>query len=315
MPRPILLDTDLGSAAEDALALALALAAHELEIVAITHAGREAATRARITGKLLALAGRPEIPVHAGCRVPLLGGTGFDWFGHEGEGILEPGEYVPVAEEHAVDALLRLSRARGGLEVVAIGPLTNLAVALVKDPDLAGRLSRITLAGGELGGQEGAVGGLFADPHASLVVLRSGIPATWVTGDATRVWLRSEDLRRLEALETPFHAALARAVGIWTPIQRRLLRARGVPLEDTHVAQLGDALAVASTYDGSFFRFEEIEMEPAIEEGVFRALERSETTDRSVPVRCAVEVDAERVRAHFLDRVSRFHPPGDRSTR
>ena len=89
MAHRIVLDTDMASDVDDALCLALALAAPELEILAVTHVGREPQLRARVTRKLLELAGRSEIPAYAGCRVPVLAGEGFNWFGHEGVGILE----------------------------------------------------------------------------------------------------------------------------------------------------------------------------------------------------------------------------------
>ena len=79
-----------------------------IPVLAVTAVGRESRLRAQIGEKLLELAGRSEIPVHAGCRVPVLGGNTFNFWGHEGEGILEPGEVPPVDEEHAVDALLDL---------------------------------------------------------------------------------------------------------------------------------------------------------------------------------------------------------------
>jgi purine nucleosidase len=314
----VILDTDLGSDVDDALALALALASPEIDILAITHVGRESRLRAQITEKLLRLAGRSEIPVHAGCRVPVLGGNTFGCQGHEGEGILEPGEDPPVDEEHAVDALLRLSLLHSDLEVVAVGPMTNLAVALMKDPDLAGRIRRLTIMGGHLrkveyGGfvfPHGIDYNLCSDPHASFVVLRSGIPARLVTADVTlRVWLREQDLSRIEAAGTPFHGALARAVRIWTPVMNRLFGGAGARMDQDNVAFLHDPLTVAASYDESFCTFEELEVEPAISEGdLFRTLERPGATEGSSPMRCATGVDAEGFRDHFVERVCSLAP-------
>ena len=311
-PR-VLLDTDLGSDVDDALCLALTLASPEIELVAITHVGRESRLRAQIARRLLELAGRTEIPVYAGCRVPFLGGDGFGWQGHEGEGILEPGRDPPVEDEHASDAILRLSRSEPDLEVVLVGPMTNLALALAKDPDLAGRIARLTIMGGHLrkveyGGYVFAPGidyNLCSDPHASYVVLRSGIPTRLVTADVTlRTWLRAADLERIEAAGTPFLAAIARAVRIWTPVQNRLFGSAGARMDADNVAFLHDPLALACVYDESFCTFEVIEVEPLIEPGgLFRTLERPEPKDGSFPMRCALDVDAERFRAHFLDRI------------
>ena len=311
MSRAIILDTDMASDVDDALCLALALASPELELVGITSVGREATLRARVTRRLLELAGRTEIPVFAGCRVPLLAGNGFNWFGHEGEGILEPGSDPPLQKTHAVDALLELSRERPGLEIVAVGPLTNLAVALAKDPDFASRIGRLTVMGGHLRdvsyhGRVFAPGvdyNLCSDPHASLLVLRAGIPTTLIPADVTlRTWLCDEDVLRIERAGSDLHAALARALRIWTPVQRRLFEPKDAPAFD-NAAFLHDPLTLACVYDESFCGFEELEIEPLIEGGVFRTLERAASTRATFPMRCATSVDAARFRTHLVERV------------
>ena len=187
MGRRVVLDTDIGTDVDDALALALALASPELELVAVTTVSGDTTLRARIAARLLALAGRTDVPVHAGCAEPLGGTAGFAWFGHEGDGILDRSRDA-VAPEPAVDALLRLFREQDGLELVTIGPLTNVAVALERDPGLAGRIARLTAMGGWLRGvrhrrQPAAAGGRLQP------VLRSGrVPARAVGRhpDATR---------------------------------------------------------------------------------------------------------------------------------
>jgi inosine-uridine nucleoside N-ribohydrolase len=314
MSRPIVLDTDMASDVDDALCLALALAAPELDVVAVTCVGREVLRRAEVTRKLLAFAGREDVPVFAGCRAPLLDGDGFNWFGHEGDGILEPGEELALSEEHAANALVRLLRARDDLEVVAIGPLTNLAVALALEPDLPGRVRRLTLMGGHLrraayGGHEFAPGvdyNLCSDPEASLRVLRAGMRVRLVTAEVTlQTWLGAADVERLAARGTPLCAALARAVRIWTPVQKRFFSRAGCDVRDDNAAFLHDPLALACAYDESFCRFEDLEVEPVIEAGVFRTLERPTPVDASFPMRCATAVEAKAFREHFMERVMR----------
>jgi inosine-uridine nucleoside N-ribohydrolase len=312
VPRRIVLDTDLGSDVDDALCLALGLAAPELELAAVTCVGRESRLRARIAKKLLELAGRQHIPVYAGCRVPLLGGAGFNWFGHEGQGILEPGVEPPLERAHAVDALLELSEREPGIEIAAVGPLTNLALALAKDPDFAGRVGKLTVMGGHLRRVAyrghvfpfGVDYNLCSDPHASLVVLRSGIPTRLVTADVTlETWLCESDVVELEKCGTPLHAALARAIRIWTPVQRRLLDPPGAAPAD-NAAFLHDPLALACTYDPSFCGFETLEIEPAIEDGVFRTKLHAAPTAATFPMECATSVDAAAIRRHFTARVA-----------
>jgi inosine-uridine nucleoside N-ribohydrolase len=145
---------------------------------------------------------------------------------------------------------------------------------------------------------------LCSDPHASLLVLRSGIPTRLVTADVTlRTWLREEDVQSLEKSAHPLHAALARAVRLWTPVQRRLLDPTPHDRFD-NAAFLHDPLALACVYDESFCAFETLEIEPALENGVFRTIERAEPSDSTFPMRCATSVDAARIRAHFMSRVT-----------
>ncbi len=312
MTRRIVLDTDIAGDVDDALCLALALASPELELVAVTCVGVESRRRAQVARKLLALAGRDDVPVFAGCRLPLLAGDGWSGFGHEGEGILEPGEEPAVPREHAANALVRLARAHADLDVVAVGPLTNLATALTLDPDLAGRVRRLTLMGGHIrrvayGGHEFAPGvdyNLCSDAHASWVVLRAGMPLRLVTADVTlQTWIGEAEVARLEARGTPLTSALARAVRIWTPVQRRIFGRAGCDMRGDNAAFLHDPLALACAYDESFCRFEDLEIEPAIEDGTFRTLERAAPGPATFPMRCATEVDGKRFREHFMDRV------------
>ncbi len=310
-PRRIVLDTDLAGDVDDALCLALALASPELELVAVTCVGAESRLRAQVTQKLLSLAGRKGVPVFAGCRVPVLAGPGFGVEGHEGVGILEPGEEPEIEAEHAVDALLRLTAAQTDLDLVFVGPLTNLAVALMKDPDLAGRVGSLTVMGGHLRRVEYA-GHVFApgidynlcsDPHAACLALRSGIPTTLVTADVTlQTWIGEREVTALERRGAPLHAALARAIRIWAGIWKPAWGRMGCDVQSDHAAFLHDPLALASLYDDSFLGFETLEIEPALED-VFRTHERAAPTDRTFPMRCATSVDADGFRAHWLERV------------
>lgn len=302
MRRRIVLDTDMGSDVDDALCLALALASPEIELVALTHVARDTQLRARISRRLLDLAGRSDVPVFAGCSAPISAGTSrFVWFGHEGKGILEDAPQLAVSPEHAVDALLRLFRTHDDLELVAVGPMTNVASALRRDPRFAGRVRQLTLMGGHLRRFEragrvfdfGIDYNLCSDPDASIEVLRAGIPTRLVTADVTfRTWLEEDDVRQIETRPTPFHRALCAAIRIW--------------MNPGNVTFLHDPLALASTFDESFCTFENLAIEAGIEAGLFRTLQRQPGTAASFPMRCATAVDAERFRAFFRSRLVEY---------
>jgi purine nucleosidase len=315
MARRIVLDTDIGTDVDDALALALALASPELELVAVTTVSGDAALRARIAARLLALAGRAEVPVHAGCEAPLAAEGGFARFGHEGQDILDDIlDHVrdAIAAEPAVDALLRLFRADEELELVAVGPLTNVAVALERDPGLARRISRLTLMGGWIRGA--TIAGrplapavdynLCSDSVASRRVLSAGIATRLVPVDVTvQVWLTEADVQGLERAPAPLQRTLARAIRLWAPIQRHLFAGLGTPLAPDVMAFLHDPLALACAADESFCTVEELAIEPATVDGVFRTLERPPSTPGTVAMRCATAVDAARFTAHVRRRL------------
>jgi purine nucleosidase len=313
--KRIVLDTDIGTDADDALCLALALASPEIELVAVTTVTADAARRAAIARRLLDLAGRRDVPVHVGCERPITEGGAFLWLGDEGDFALAPGERLGHAGESAVDALVRLLRAEDGLGVVAVGPLTNVATALEREPALAGRIARLTVMGGHV--RRVAYGGhvfppgvdynLCSDPRASLAVLRAGIPTTLVTADVTlQTALTPDDVELIAAAGTEFHRVLAAAVRSWTPHMRRIFAGMGATIAPDNAAFLHDPLALAAVYDESFCRFEELAIRAAIEGGVFRTLEVAPGTPGASTMRCAITVDAERFRAHFVERVMSF---------
>lgn len=312
----IVLDTDLGTDVDDALCLALALASPEIELVAVTTVAGNTRLRAQIARRLLDLAGHPEVPVFAGEERPHTAGGAFFWHGGEGHGILAPGDAPRIEDEPADRAIPRLLREDPERELVAVGPLSNLARVLDQDPALAEQIKCLTIMGGHLrtlsyGGHTFAPGvdyNLCSDPEASLRVLRAPVRTRLVTGDVTlRTWITPEDLAQISAAGTPFHRALERAVRHWTPIQQRIFGALGARIGDDNVAFLHDPLALACVYDESFCEFADLAVEATVRDGVFRTLEAPAAAPGRI-LRCALEVDAERFRRHFVERLIWFRP-------
>ena len=190
--QQILLDTDIGTDVDDCLALALILASPEVTLTAVTTVYGDARLRGRMVLKLLALRGVSDVPVVAGAERPLLGRPPVYWAGHEGQGLLTPedesagamhgGASHQPSEEHAVDLIVRTVMAHPGeITLIAIGPLTNVALALLKEPRLATNLAGLTVMGGVVGGA-GALHlpwvehNFRCDPEAAQIVLASGAP-------------------------------------------------------------------------------------------------------------------------------------------
>jgi len=218
-PRAIIIDTDPGQ--DDAVALLLALASPELEVRGVTAVAGNVplpltARNARIVCEL---AGRPDVPVYAGADRPLArplitaeyvhGRTGLD-----GADLPEPA--MPLEAEHAVDFLVRMLRESppGTVTLCPLGPLTNVALALQRAPEIAGRIQEIVLMGG--GFSEGgnttpaAEFNIYVDPQAADLVFSSGVPLTMLPLDAThQALIKRRHLERLRGLGTRVGEAVA----------------------------------------------------------------------------------------------------------
>ncbi|MCB2222872.1 MAG: nucleoside hydrolase [Actinobacteria bacterium] len=241
MTRRIVIDTDPGQ--DDAVALLLALASPELEVAAVTAvAGNVPLSRTSVNARVVCeLAGRPDVPVYAGCDRPLRrepytaeyvhGPTGLD-----GADLPEP--VMPLADGHAVDALARLLTAAepASVTLCTLGPLTNVATLLRDHPGAGRGLAGIVAMGGGFfeGGNTtpAAEFNIYVDPEAADIVFRSGLPLTLFPLDAThQVLILDDHLRRLRAL-----GRVGRAVAGWLEFYERWDVAKygfeGGPLHD-----------------------------------------------------------------------------------
>ncbi|TFB67069.1 nucleoside hydrolase [Cryobacterium sp. Hz7] len=204
-PRPIYLDCDTGI--DDAMALAFLLATPGIRLVGIgTVSGCvNPAVAAANTLSLLATAGRDDIPVAVGVWEPVSGisrrGTAH-MHGRNGIGdVLLPRSRRHPVDDSATELLIRLAHEYPGeLEVIAVGPLTNLAEALCLDPELPRLVRRVTIMGGAVfaPGNVGkfAEGNIAADPTAAADVFAASWPVTVVPLDATAPHTFDETHRR-----------------------------------------------------------------------------------------------------------------------
>jgi purine nucleosidase len=208
--KPIIIDCDPG--ADDAIALFLALAFPEkLDVLGITTvAGNVPLSLTQKNARCLCeLAGRADLPVYAGCPRPLLRPliTAEDVHGRTGlDGIYLPEPSMPLQEQHAVDFLIEtLMRSTGNITLATLGPLTNLAVAIIKQPAICERLQEVVMMGGAV--TQGNITpsaefNVYVDPHAAQVVVTAGIPLTIVSLDVTH-----------QAIATPERLSTIRAIG------------------------------------------------------------------------------------------------------
>ncbi len=223
MPRPIIIDTDPGI--DDAVAILLALASPELAVLSLVAVAGNLplAATARNARRLVELAGRPELPVYAGCPRPLGRARidAEDAHGTSGLGdLVLPPPALPLRPEHGV--LYLIDKLRGAepnsITLCALGPLTNIAMALVAAPDIASGLAELVVMGGASHGLGNATPAaefnIYADPHAAALVFDSGLPITMVPLDVTQgVRSTPERVAPIRALATRCGAAIAELLG------------------------------------------------------------------------------------------------------
>ncbi len=207
----LFLDCDPG--VDDAVAILLALASPETEVVGVSAVGGNVPLERTLRNALdiVAFAGRPDLPVYPGAKMPMTGAliTAEDFHGTDGlgGGPISQSTAQPQAEM-AWDAIHRLAKANPGLlTVVATGPLTNLGIALTKWPDLAGLLKEIVIMGGASAygnTTPAAEFNFLADPEGAEAVFQSGASITVLPLDVThKCYVNREEIAQLRSLSTP----------------------------------------------------------------------------------------------------------------
>ena len=298
----IIFDTDMGTDVDDCLALALILSSPELQLEGVTCVYGDVDLRARMTLKLLRLQGHPQVPVTVGARKPLLNLRPVFWPGHEGKGLLssdEDGALVP-SSEHAVDYIVRTIMGNPGeIHLVAVGPLTNVAIAFLREPRLAECLSHLTIMGGAIRGRSDlhlpyAEHNIACDPEAAHVVLSSGAPVTLVPLDVTtKVRITREGVERIRAGATVFHDAVARQVELYPTFAEK-----GYTL-------LHDPLAVGALVRPDLVGTEPLHLDVGLDGqyGTGTTFARTPTDGVPANAQVALEVDSPAFEEFFLRRL------------
>jgi len=204
MSTPVILDCDPGH--DDAIALLLALASPEIELLGVTTvSGNQTLEKTTANAlKVLEFVDRTDVPVHVGCERPLVREQWAAAYVHGESGLDGPDLPLPKtapAEGHAIDFIARALDRHEGIVLVPVGPLTNVGLLLARYPGVDERLSRIVLMGGAIA--EGNVTpaaefNIWADPEAAHRVFTSGVDIAMIGLDAThRALLRPEHAERL----------------------------------------------------------------------------------------------------------------------
>lgn len=302
--RPIIIDTDPG--VDDALALFLACASPELEIRAVTTvAGNVGINRTtRNAAALMALAGKPNVPIFRGAERPLTGtwSTIEDIHGQNGIGGITIPDATQGSRGSAVEALIDLltSAEANSQTIVLLGPNTNLALALQQQPGIARAIREIVLMAGSLDPENGnssryAEFNVHVDPAAARIVLECGRPMFWAPlevarqASVDRFWI---DL--LRTVERPCCIAGADMLDFY-------LQSFEKP-----AAALYDPLAVLWLIAPTLFRVRAAALEIETDDSERAGQTRFRLDGADDRIRVAVSCDADRVRSHLLERLAQL---------
>lgn len=311
-PRKIIIDTDPGQ--DDAVAILLALGSPEdVTVLGITVVGGNVPLdltqkNARI---ICELAGRPDLKVFAGCEGPknrqlvtaehVHGKTGLD-------GPVMPDPTMPLSPEHGVDFIIDTLRAEpaGSVTLCPLGPLTNIAAAFEKAPDIVKRVQEIVLMGGayfEVGNiTPAAEFNIYVDPEAADIVFKSGLPIVVMPLDVTHKALTTAP--RVEAFR-----ALGTKPGImvaeWTDFFERFDKEKygsaGAPLHDPCVIAY---LIKPDMFSGRYINVE-IEVTSELTRGMTVA-DWWRVTDRAPNAMFMGDLDADAFFALLTERIARL---------
>lgn len=297
----VLIDTDIGSDIDDALALLLLLQFPDFELVGLTTVYGDTAIRAKVAKKMLDAAGC-RAPVVAGCGEPIGSSMPIWHAGTEGDGVLTPEERSAPLETFGIGSdapgfIIDMVNTHGrDLTVVCLGALTNIASALRREPSLAARLGPLFFMGGGITFRDPVPAildpgrpyraypshNVRCDAVAAQEVFASGAPMTILTNDVrTQVWWDGEPVQRImQASHPPEKKLVGKLLGVWLDYRSRIFK-RSMSGTCPH-----DPLTVAEAMQPGFVQYVQGEM--SIQEdawSIFRL------TDAG-PHRAGAQVDA-----------------------
>lgn len=309
-PMRILLDTDPGI--DDAFAILLALASPEVTLAAVTVTGGNCPLEQGVRNGLdvLALGGAPHLPLAAGVGLPFIrppfnalethGSTGLGYASLSNAGT------TPV-KEHAVDLLIREIMAHPGeVTLVAVAPLTNVAMALRKEPRIAQAVRQVIIMGGAFRADGNttplAEFNVYVDPHAAHIVLHSGMPIVMIPWDITKdVQLTQADVDRLQRIDSPIPSFIADATRFYIEFHRDYF--------GFSACSINDPAALALTFLPDLARTEAVyvDVEIASETTMGKTVgDFVHLTGREPNINVVTAFDNDRFIALFLERMERL---------
>lgn len=269
MPKHIIIDTDPGI--DDALAFLLALASPELVVDGIVTIHGNASTAQVTTNALsiLELAKRSNVPVYRGCELPLVQPSMLspETHGNSGLGYAQlPAPQSQVRAQHGSDFIIEhIMSHPGEITLVCIGPLTNVALAIRKEPRIVQAVKEVFIMGGAIKHQGNttplAEYNTYVDPHAAHIVFHSGMPMILTPLDVTyQCIFTTDDLSRLQKIDSPITKFIADSTRFYMEFHDEYQKIDG--------CVINDPMTLALTYMPEICDYENLYVDVDISSGV-----------------------------------------------
>ena len=268
-PKRIILDTDPGI--DDSCAILMALASPEISVegLSIVHGNCSLEQGSKNALSVLELANASQIPVAKGCELPLVQPSLLapETHGDTGLGYAKlPEPRTKPIVQHAIDFLIdKILSEPGEITLVAIGPLTNVAMAIRREPRIVSAVKELVIMGGAIH-QEGNTTALaefntYVDPHAAHIVYHAGMPTTLVPLDVTyHCILTSEDVNRMREIDSPITKFVEDATRFYMEFHDEY--------QSIHGCVINDPLALALTFAPELCTYRQLHVDVDISGGI-----------------------------------------------
>ncbi len=308
MKRRIILDTDPGI--DDALAILLALAVPQVELEAVTVTFGNCAADQGVQNALsiLELAQATHIPVAKGADRPLVQPLLLapETHGNSGLGYaqLPPSKIKPDPTPAVTLLIEKVIAQPGELTIVAIGPLTNLALAIRLEPRVVQAIKEVIIMGGAIRHPGNttplAEFNTYCDPHAAHIVFHSGLPITLVPLDVTyQIVFTAEDSALLQQIDSPMTQFIAEATRFYMEFHDEFQQISG--------CVINDPLALAISYMPELVETQELYVDVDISGGVSIGKTYADfynLTNKTANMQVALDVRPREFLTHFLERMA-----------
>lgn len=298
--KKIILDTDIGSDVDDALALALCVKSEKIKLEGITTVYGDTELCAKIAFKLLKIMKIENVPIAKGEKRPLTKNKNVWLTGQEGKDVSGKSHKFKYSFQNATDFIIsRIMTTKKQITIISIAPLTNIATALKKEPKIASNIKELILMGGVLNRENSKLPviehNIGSDPEAAKIVFNSNIPITMVPLNVTiRIFLTTKEIQRINETNSELTNVVSKMIMNWLEFTKR---EKLISKIFRNRIYLHDPLTVGVAINRNFVKTKRMKILIKNNgETIFR-------DNKNSNVNVCIDADIERFKKFFLERI------------